>query len=259
MSAINPPLRVFLVDDEPLALRRLARLLDQTGRVEILGSATDPEAAIEQVSKLSVDVLFLDIEMPGLNGFELLARLAVQPIVIFTTAYDRYALRAFEVNSIDYLLKPIEAEHLRRALDKIERLRGSESRPELGRIFEQLAASLRPKAAEYPDRIASRLADRVQLIETARITHFYAKDKLTYAATAEKDYVVDWSISEIEQRLDPKKFIRIHRSTLLNLDYADELHSWFAGGVVVRLKDEKRTELTVARDRVRALKERLGI
>src|SRR5215211_3345748 len=119
MSAINQPLRVFLVDDEPLALRRLARLLDQTGRVEILGSATDPEAAIEQVSKLSVDVLFLDIEMPGLNGFELLARLARQPIVIFTTAYDRYALRAFEVNSIDYLLKPIEAEHLERALNKI--------------------------------------------------------------------------------------------------------------------------------------------
>jgi two-component system LytT family response regulator len=259
MSPAQAPLRVFLVDDEPLAIRRLARLLDQTGRVEIVGSATDPEAAIEQVLKHSVDVLFLDIEMPGLNGFEMLARLDWQPIVIFTTAYDRYALRAFEVNSVDYLLKPIEAEHLDRALKKIERLGGAGSRPALGLIFEQLAASLRQNTAEYPDRVASRLGDRVQLIEITRITHFYSKDKLTYAATAEKDYVVDWSISELEQRLDPKRFVRIHRSTLVNLDYTDELHSWFAGGVVVRLKDERRTELAVARDRVRALKQRLGI
>lgn len=259
MSATDSLLRVFLVDDEPLALRRLARLLEATGRVEVRGSATDPFAALDYLSRESVDVLFLDIEMPGLNGFEMLARLDRQPIVVFTTAYDQYALRAFEVNSIDYLLKPIEPAQLDRALNKIERLGANSPRPDFRQVIEQLAASIGPKPAGYADRVASRVGERVQFIETSRISHFYAKDKLTFAATAEKDYVVDLSISELEQRLDPKKFMRIHRSTLVNLDFVHEMHSWFAGGVVLRLKDEKRTELSVARDRVRALKERLGV
>jgi len=255
MSA--PPLRVFLVDDEPLAVKRLARLLKATGRVEVAGSTTDPETALEFLAKGTVDALFLDIQMPGMSGFELLSRLESQPLVIFTTAFDQYALRAFEVNSIDYLLKPVETEQLERALNKIERLRGA-ARPDLHDVVERLAAALRTSAVGYPDKIASRTGDRVQFVELARVTHFQARDKLTYAVTAAKSYVVDASIADLEQRVDPKKFIRIHRSTLLNLDHVDEVHSWFAGGVVVRLKDEQRTELPVARDRVRALKQRLG-
>src|SRR6266566_9348581 len=124
MSNLTQPLRVFLVDDEPLALKRLSRLLQATGRVKILGSLTDPELAVSHLSKERVDVLFLDIQMPGMNGFEMLAHLPNQPIVIFTTAFDQYALRAFEVNSIDYLLKPVEPEQLDRALSKVERFRG---------------------------------------------------------------------------------------------------------------------------------------
>ena len=117
-------IRVYLVDDEPLALKRLTRLLNQTGRAEIIGSTTDPAEAIKYLSKNPVDALLLDIQMPGMNGFELLAKLPGQPSVVFTTAFDEYALNAFEVNSIDYLLKPIEAAHLDRALTKLERLRG---------------------------------------------------------------------------------------------------------------------------------------
>jgi two-component system LytT family response regulator len=258
MSEKTSLLRVFLVDDEALALKRLARLLQATGRVEIAGSATDPEAALDILSRENVDALFLDIQMPGLNGFEMLARLQSQPFVIFTTAYDQYALRAFEVNSIDYLLKPIEAEHLDRALAKLERLRRTGAPPELRAVVEQLAAALNPRASDYPDRIASRVGDRVQFVDLCRVTHFIAKDKLTYAITDEKSFVVDSSVSELEQRLDSKKFIRIHRSSLLNLDWVQEVHSSFAGGMIVRLKDTKRTELPVARDRARALKQRLG-
>src|SRR5262245_10451297 len=117
-------LNAYIVDDERLTVQRLTRLVDATGRVRIAGSATDPEAAVEFLQSHSVDVLFLDIQMPGLTGFELLERLDTHPLVIFTTAYDRYALNAFAVNSIDYLLKPIEAERLEHALDKLERLRG---------------------------------------------------------------------------------------------------------------------------------------
>jgi two-component system, LytTR family, response regulator len=258
MNGTQSPLRVFLVDDEPLALKRLARLLKATGRVQVIGSTTDPDAALEILAREAVDALFLDIQMPGLNGFELLSRLESQPLVIFTTAFDQYALRAFEVNSIDYLLKPIETEQLDRAINKIERLRGSAPRPDLREAVERLAAAVREGVRGYADKVASRSGDRVQFIELSRVTHFVAKDKLTYAVTSDKSFVVDSTIAELEQKLDPNKFIRIHRSTLLNLDHVQEVHSWFAGGVVVRLKDEKRTELPVARDRVRALKQRLG-
>src|SRR5712664_4004467 len=115
--------RAFLVDDEPLALKRLARLLKDTGHVEVVGSSSDPQEALREIQSAEIDVLFLDIQMPGMTGFELLSNLDRQPLVIFTTAYDEYALKAFEVNSIDYLLKPIEPQQLERALSKLEMIR----------------------------------------------------------------------------------------------------------------------------------------
>jgi two-component system LytT family response regulator len=257
MTGAGSRLRAYLVDDEQLALRRLARLLKATGRVDIAGSATDAEAALSFLSAEAVDLLFLDIQMPGMSGFELLSKLESQPPVIFTTAFDQYALRAFEVNSIDYLLKPIEAEQLDRALNKIERLRASGAPPDLRRVIEEVATALRSNATGFPERIASRSGDRVQFIDLRLVTHFVAQDKLTYAVTAEKSYVVDSTIADLEQRLDPRRFIRIHRSMVVNLDYVQEIHPWFTGGVVVRLKDDRKTELTVARDRVRALRQRL--
>jgi two-component system LytT family response regulator len=257
------PLRVYLVDDEPLALKRLAQLLQVTGRVEIRGKTTDPETALDFLRSQAVDVLLLDIQMPGMNGFELLARLPKQPLVIFTTAYDEYALKAFQVNSIDYLLKPVEPKELGRALDKVERLRraGSEAQlqAQLQIALEQLAGSLKAPPAGFPERVASRVGDRIQFIELSRISHFQSEEKLTYAVTPAKHYVVDHTIAELEDKLDPKKFVRIHRSTLLNLSWVDEVHSWFGGRLLVRLKGVKGLELTVARDRTRALKQSLGL
>src|SRR5919204_6355696 len=120
-------MRVYIVDDEPLAVQRLTRMLEATGRVTIAGSTTDPETALSFLNAHPVDVVFLDVQMPGLTGFQLLERLESDPLVIFTTAFDQYALNAFAVNSVDYLLKPIEPERLDRALDKLERLFQSQS------------------------------------------------------------------------------------------------------------------------------------
>jgi two-component system LytT family response regulator len=261
MTSNRTPLHVYLVDDEPLALRRLTRLLDKAGRVEISGSTTNPEEAITFLSRHEIDAVFLDIQMPGMTGFELLAHLPVQPMVIFTTAFDQYALNAFKVNSIDYLLKPVEAQQLDRALTKLERLRGMAERSietaRLRAFARELTESLKSSAQQFPRRVASRVGDRVVFVDVASVTHFYAKDKLTYAATNSRDYVIDNTIAELEQKLDPAQFIRIHRSTLLNLNYIDETASWFGGGLIVRLKDAKHTELQVARDRVRELRSRL--
>ena len=257
---MSDKLRVFLIDDEPLAIRRLSRLLTETGRVEIIGETTEPVSALKTLPALSPDALFLDIQMPELNGFELLAKLENYPPVIFTTAYDEYALRAFEVNSLDYLLKPVEAERLEMAIAKLERRQEQKltiAPNALQNIIENLAASLTPKRPL--ERFPSRIGGRVQLIAVEDITHFFAQDKLTFANTAEgKQFPLDFSIAEIEKKMDANTFIRIHRNALLNTAFIEEVHGWFSGRVMVRLKDKSRSELVVARDRVRVLKDALN-
>ncbi len=253
-------LRAYLVDDEPLALERLRRLLEQTGRVEVTGSSTEPEQAVAALTVNPPDVCFLDIQMPRLSGFEVLARLPSQPFVIFTTAYDQYALQAFGVNSVDYLLKPVDPEFLERALQKVERLRGAGviAQPDLQALVKTLTDLLRERQPEYLDRIASRLGDRLWFLDLVRVTHFYAEDKLTFAASEGKAYCVDYAIAELEKKLDPKKFVRIHRSTLVKVDWIKEVAPLPGGGLNIRLKDGKSTDLTVARDRSREFKARLG-
>jgi len=253
-------LRAYLVDDEPLALERLRRLLERTGRVEVTGSTTEPEQAVAALTSDPPDVCFLDIQMPRLTGFDVLARLPSQPFIIFTTAYDQYALQAFGVNSVDYLLKPVDPESLDRALQKVERLRGAGSfaQPDLQALLKNLTDLLHASKTEYLERIASRLGDRLWFLDLPRVTHFYAEDKLTYAVSEGKAYSVDFAIAELEKRLDPKKFVRIHRSTLLNVDWINEVAPLPGGGLNVRLKDAKATDLTVARDRAREFKARLG-
>lgn len=255
-------LRAFVLDDEPLAVRRLVRLLEESSRAEVVGSATDPVEAEPLIANTALDVLFLDIQMPGLSGFELLDRLNPQPLVVFTTAYQQYSLKAFEVHSIDYLLKPIEESALERALNKLDRLlrQSSEPRPDVKAVLAHVQALLRGgQRCEYPERLPSRLGDKVEFVELAQVSHFFAQNKLTYAAAPKKNYVVDATIAQLEERLDPRRFLRVHRSTIVQLSFVHELHSWFAGRMMLKLKDEKQTEVTVARDRVKVLKDRLGI
>jgi two-component system LytT family response regulator len=258
-------LRAYVVDDERLAVQRLTRLLDATGRIAIAGSTTDPEAALAYLRAHEVDVLFLDIQMPGLSGFELLEQLERPPLVIFTTAFDRYAIDAFAANSIDYLLKPIEPERLDRALDKLQRLSGTGlRRPEDDSPLRDIRALARELAAQLTpgrrlERVASRVCERTTVIDVARVTHFFSKDKLTFAAANGRDHVIDFTMAELEAKLDPRRFLRVHRATIVNVAFVQELDAGVDGGVIVRLKDDKKTELAVARDRVRELKERLGI
>lgn len=263
------PLRAYLVDDEPLAIARLTRMLAACESISIAGSATDPAQALEflTAAEEKIDVLFLDIQMPGITGFDLLARLGTQnaqPLVIFTTAYDEYALRAFEVNSIDYLVKPIEREQLIRAVGKLTRLRpvatpGWQQSPELPALLKQLSASLSSRPADYPRRIASRVGERISFLDLDAVTHFVAQERLTYAVVQGHRHAVDQTIAELESRLDPARFLRVHRAALVNVDWIHEVNSWFAGKVVLSLKDPQHTQIAVARDRVRELKSRMGI
>jgi two-component system LytT family response regulator len=254
-------INAYLVDDEWPAIERLSRMLESTERVQILGTSTDPVQALAEVPRLRPDVLFLDIRMPGLSGFELVAELPGQPLVVFTTAYDQYALDAFQANSIDYLVKPVDSQELERALAKVERFMGQGTREQDFRaLLDRLATTLHARpAGAWITRLASRSGGKINVIDVRVVTHLFAQDKVTFAATLERRYVIDQTIAELDEKLDPARFVRIHRGVILNLDHLLELHTGFAGRMIVRLKDPAKTELTVSRDRVRALKARLGL
>lgn len=252
-------IRAFLVDDEELATKRLARMLQESGKVEVVGVSNDPAEALAIMPRVAFDVLFLDIQMPEVSGFDLLARLEGEPLVVFVTAFNQFALRAFEVNSVDYLVKPVEREMLDRAIRKLERLQG-EHRPPLADLVRQVTAALAAQhTPTFPERLSSRVGDKVEVIELSRVTHIYAEDKLTFAAMPGRNYVVDLTIAELEAKLDPRRFVRIHRATLVNVAFVQELYTYFGGKMLMRLKDEKKTELAVSRERVKELKDRLGI
>ena len=249
-------LRVYVVDDEPGALKQVVQSLKSTGRVEVVGTATTGETALAEVPALDVDALFLDIHMPGMTGFDLLERLRTRALVVFVTAHDEHALRAFEAAAIDYLLKPVKRERLERTLDRLESHRGDPG-ASVQAVLEKLARHY-PHTPAYAERISLDLGQqRTQLVEVAKISHFLAQGRGTLAVTASGSHLVDRALGELEERLDPRQFVRIHRSAIVNLAWVAEVQPELGGRLIVKLKDGPRTELQVARDRARAFKERM--
>jgi len=249
-------LRVYVVDDEPGALKQVVQSLKSTGRVEVVGTATTGETALAEVPARDVDALFLDIHMPGMTGFELLERLRTRALVVFVTAHDEHALRAFEAAAIDYLLKPVKRERLERTLDRLESHRGDPG-ASVQAVLEKLARHY-PHTPAYAERISLDLGQqRTHLVEVAKISHFLAQGRGTLAVTASGSHLVDRALGELEERLDPRQFVRIHRSAIVNLAWVAEVQPDLGGRLIVKLKDGPRTELQVARDRARAFKERM--
>ncbi|MFN0062286.1 MAG: LytR/AlgR family response regulator transcription factor [Myxococcaceae bacterium] len=249
-----PKPRCYAVDDEPLALASLVRLLQASGQVDVVGQATDPEVAIAEIPAIAPDVLFLDIHMPEIDGFQLLASLQRAPHVVFATAYDHYAVRAFEVNSLDYLLKPIDEDRLAATLNRLsDRL--SSPAPELASLLTRLSGVL--PTASYLQRVATRKGDHLVLIPVKDITHFVSEHRYTYGQTVQGRFLLDLSLVELESRLNPAQFLRIHRSTIVNLQCVDQMSRWFAGRVLVRLRDK--SELPVSREKVAVLRQALGL
>jgi DNA-binding LytR/AlgR family response regulator len=250
--------RVFLVDDEALPLATLKRLVAADGRLDIVGTATDPAAALEQVRKLRPDAILLDVQMPEMDGFALLSKLASPPHTIFVTAYDQYAVRAFEVNSIDYLLKPVSAGRLRQAVDRLlARCRDHPDALPLQALVEQMASALRPP--QFLRRVALDNGASSLLLQVEKITHFLSEQRYTYAVHAAGRGIVSYTLQELEGRLDPQQFYRIHRSALVNLEQVVKVSRWFGGRLCVTLAGRTRSELIVSKDRAKGLKEALGL
>jgi DNA-binding LytR/AlgR family response regulator len=256
---MNGALRVLLVDDEPLARARLRRLLGAIDRVEVIGEAGSVPEAAPIVDSLRPDLVLLDVQMPGEDGFALLTRIAHRPAVVFVTAFDHYAVKAFEEHAVDYLLKPFRPERLASA---IERVRASLAHPEaLARQLQQVLASVGAVRAERPEkleRFTVRIGQKQLIVKTDEVLWFGAEDKLVFAATPKDRHYVNFTLDELERKLDPARFVRVHRSAIANLDRAAALRPGFAGTWRLQLDDPARTELPVSRSRARAVKERLG-
>jgi two-component system LytT family response regulator len=254
----DSPLRVLIVDDEPLARARARRVLATLPGVELVGEAGNAGEAREAFAATHPDVVLLDIQMPGDDGFALLATLSPRPAVVFVTAFDQYAVRAFEENAVDYLLKPYRPERLAAALARVrEELAGP---ADLSRRLEALLASVGPGArlSAHLDRFTVRIGVRQLIVKAEEVLWFGAEDKLVFAAVEGDRHYVNFTLDELEQRLDPGRFVRVHRSAIANLDRAAAMRPGFAGTWRLQMNDAARTEVPVSRARARTLRQRLG-
>lgn len=229
-------IRVVIIDDEKPACSRLERLLRKYDEIEVVGEAQDGREAADLIKATHPDVLFLDIKMPRLSGFDLLKGLEESPYVIFTTAYDEYALKAFEENTLDYLLKPIDREKLDRAVSKMKKI-FEQGRP-LPVSLDKLVRSLEVKE-RIIKRFSVRLGERILIVPDSRITCFEAKDKYTFLYTEDKDYIIPFTLKELEARLDPDVFARVHKSCIVNIENISSIHKWFGGRLLVKIKGGK--------------------
>jgi two-component system LytT family response regulator/two-component system response regulator LytT len=266
-------LTAVLVDDEELARDELAFLLGQVRGVDIVGTAGNGIEAVETINRLKPDVVFLDIQMPGLTGFEVARRLidAETPShIIFVTAYDQHAIEAFEVNAVDYLLKPVDAARLDVAIQRARRLIAFE-RPAADTSAEAAVAGVTPEQLEKiveivaerrhrRDRLALKVGERFLLVQADEVIYAsLANDVITVVAGKHVGTSSCRTLDELQEQLDPGIFWRVHRSHLVNINKVKEIVPWFNRNYLLRMKDEKATEIPVSRNHTRRLREYLKL
>ena len=211
------PLRALVVDDEAPARRRLIRQLEALGGVEVVGEAEDGEEALTRARSLTPDVIFLDVRMPGLDGITLAQRHVDLPAVVFCTAYDEFAVKAFEVNAVDYLLKPVRSERLAAALDKVRAKQGA-SQANVAKALEAVA----PASAT---RVVSSARGTVRFFDARGLTRFWSSDKYTVFVADGEEHLIEEPLAMLEERLAAHGFLRVHRAELIRLDAVKSLRS----------------------------------
>jgi two-component system LytT family response regulator len=242
-------LRVFVADDEAVARRRIRRYLGADAGVIVVGESADGVSAVDAIRTLAPDVVFLDVQMPELDGFGVLQALAPAPLpaVVFVTAFDRYALQAFDLHAIDYLLKPFTRERFDLALSRAKaRLERRDGDAALAALLHEVRD--RPR---YATRVAVRRADRLVVVEWADVDWIEAADNYVALHAGSNEYLLRGTLTALEQDLDPRQFVRIHRSTIVRIDRIAELYPESHGDFTVRLRSGQNLALSrTFRDRV---------
>lgn len=254
-------MQTLIVDDEAPARERLKRLLIGVEGIELVGEAEDGVRAVEMIETLSPDLVLLDIQMPGLDGFGVIQALENPPPIVFVTAYDEYAIRAFEVNALDYLLKPFRPARLEKALGRAQKALAAVRDPgvspterfaaRLGPLLESLAAQGR-----YLTRLAVRDRDRIRVLDVDQVDWIGVQGEQVTVYVEDQAYLVRRTLSELEARLDPACFFRAHRSAIVNLARVKEIIPWFKGSHILQLTTG--TEVDLSRAQARVLRKLLG-
>jgi two-component system LytT family response regulator len=253
-------IRTLIVDDEPLARRTIRALLEDDSEIEIIGECGSGPEAVDLIRKKTPDLLFLDIQMPGMTGFEVLSRIEVERLLltVFVTAFDQFALKAFEVHALDYLLKPFTD---RRFAEALHQAKSNLQLKEVGKLGQRLAALLGEQlnSPAMPNTFLTRFmiktAGRITFVKTGDVDWIGADDYYIKLHVGPKAHLLRMSMSELEHKLDPAHFLRIHRSAIVNFDRIKELHQNPNGDYVVVLKDG--TELKLSRGRRERLEQML--
>ena len=242
MSAV---IRALVVDDEPLARESLRLLIARDPEFAVVGECSGVDAP-RLTGELKPDVLFLDIHMPELDGFGVIEQLADDPpLVVFTTAYDAYAIKAFDVCALDYLLKPFDDGRFAETLTRIkQRLRGDGARTEPETLLRLLDMRER-----YPQRLLVRVRDKMVVVRTAEIDWIEAADYYASIHSGGGTYLLRETLNELEKRLDPERFLRVHRSAIVNVDRVREIHPLFRGDCALVLASGQRLKLSRSRRR----------
>ena len=253
-------LRAVLVDDEQLARDELGYLLGQVGGVEVIGQAGNGVEALTTIDRLQPDLVFLDVQMPGLTGFEVARRMLdtrAPSHIIFVTAYDQHAIEAFEVNAVDYPLKPVDPARLEVAVERA-RTRISNRLPlndQLEKIVQLVA-----ERQNRRERLAIKVGERFLLIQADEIIYASLADDIITVVTPQHSGTSNYrTLDELQARLDPDVFWRVHRSHLVNINKIKEIVPWFSRNYILRMKDEKSTEIPVSRTQTRRLREYLKL
>ena len=250
-------LRALIVDDERLARNELVRLLARHPEIEIAGEAANAKEARKAIADLEPDLLFLDVEMPGETGFDLLASLDSVPLVVFTTAYDDYALRAFEVSALDYLVKPIEPERLARSVERL--LGANRQRGDAATTAPVAAAHDAPSTRMLSphDRVFVNDGERYWLVELGEIWMFESVGNHTRVFFGTEKPLINRSLIDLEPKLDDRVFFRANRHQIVNVKAVRSIHPWFNGGLMAKLASGQ--EVTLSRRRARAFRERMSV
>jgi len=251
-------IRALIVDDEPLARERLRTLLQAEADVEILGECRDGRQAVAAIQDQSPDLVFLDVQIPELDGFGVIEAVGVDeaPVIVFVTAYDNYALHAFEVHAVDYLLKPFDEERFQKALARARN--AVESRRSGGRVGEKLLALLQDLKAPhgYLERLVVKSAGRLFFLRTSEISWIESAGNYVCLHVGSESHLLRETMNGLEAKLDPARFVRIHRTAIVNIDEVKELQPLFHGEYQVMLRDG--TQLTLSRGYRDRLQEVIG-
>ena len=241
MNEASRKLTAVIVDDEELARAVIREMLRAHPEIDVLGECANGFEAVKMVSERKPDLLFLDIQMPKLDGFEVLELIGSDIAVIFVTAYDQHALRAFEVHAVDYLLKPVAADRFEAALDRARQRLGAPVAPPVA----ELAAAAR-EAGHHAERIVVKDGTRVHIIPVAKLDYVEAEDDYVALASQGKKHLKQQTISSVEAMLDPKTFLRIHRSCIVNLERVAKVEPYGKDSHVAILSDGVRLPVSRA-------------